>query len=56
MLDNNLFDIKVYADYISDELAKLRDRNTDKFTSTDSQIINDAINLIRHNINELKEK
>jgi len=56
VLDNNLFDIKVYASYVSEELAKLRDKNTDKFTSTDSQIITDAINLIRHNINELKEK
>lgn len=55
-MDNDLFDLKVYARYVTDELDKLGKKNSDRFTNTDLQIISDAINLIMHNVDYLQKK
>lgn len=47
-------DIGVYANCLIDELIRIKDRHRDILNSTEIDTINDACNLISHNIKELK--
>ena len=47
--------ISVYANTIIDGLIAIKDRHRDVLTSSEVDTLNDACNLISHNIKELKE-
>ena len=45
--------VRVYANYVVERLISLKDRNRDKLSRSDIDTINDAANLIYHNIKEI---
>ena len=49
-------DVHVYANVLIDELIAIKDMHRDVLTRTEVESINDACNLISHNIKEIKHK
>lgn len=49
-------DIQVYANTVIDSLIRVKDYHRDVLNSTEIDAINDAANLISHNIQELKHE
>ena len=47
-------DVKVYANYVVEKLIRLKDSNKSVLTRNEVDAINDACNLIDHNLEELK--
>lgn len=52
-MDRVLYDVRVYANDVVDRLNALKNKNRDKLSSTEIEALNDAINLISHNIKEI---
>lgn len=52
-MDKVICNVRMYANDVAERLISLRDRNRDKLSSSDIDTLNDAINLIYHNIKEI---
>ena len=52
-MDRIINDVRVYANDVVERLISLKDRNRDKLCRADIETINDAANLIYHNIKEI---
>ena len=52
-MDRVLYDVRVYANDVVDRLNVLKDKNRDKLSTTEIEALNDAINLILHNMKEI---
>ena len=52
-MDKVLFDVRVYANDVVDRLIALKDINRDKLSKSEVETLNDAANLISHNIKEI---
>lgn len=52
-MDRVIYDVRVYANDVVERLISLKDRNRDKLSRSDIDTINDAANLIYHNIKEI---
>ena len=53
-MDRIINDVRAYANDVVERLISLKDRNRDKLCMADIDTLNDAANLIYHNIKELK--
>ena len=47
-------DMRVYGNYIIEKLIALKDANKSQLTRNEIDTLNDAANLIEHNLSELK--
>lgn len=52
-MDKVIYDVRVYANDVADRLNALKDKNRDKLSTTEIETLNDAANLIYHNIKEI---
>lgn len=52
-MDKVIFDVRVYANDVVERLIALKDLNRDKLSRSDIETLNDAANLIYHNIKEI---
>ena len=52
-MDRVIYDVRVYANDVVDRLNSVKGNNRDKLCQSDIQALNDAINLISHNIKEI---
>lgn len=52
-MDRVLYDVRVYANDVVDRLNALKDKNRDKLSAAEIEALNDAINLILHNMKEI---
>ena len=52
-MDRVIYDVRVYANDVADRLNALKDKNRDKLSSSEIDTLNDAVNLILHNIKEI---
>lgn len=52
-MDRIMHDVRVYANDVVDRLNALKDKNRDKLCRTEIETLNDAVNLILHNIKEI---
>jgi hypothetical protein len=52
-MDKVIYDVRVYANDVVDRLNALKDMNRDKLSRSDIETLNDAANLISHNIKEI---
>lgn len=52
-MDRVMHDVRVYANDVVDRLNALKDKNRDKLSTTEIETLNDAVNLILHNIKEI---
>lgn len=52
-MDRIVHDVRVYANDVVDRLNALKDKNRDKLCHTEIETLNDAANLILHNIKEI---
>lgn len=52
-MDRIMHDVRVYANDVVDRLNALKDKNRDKLCPTEIETLNDAANLILHNIKEI---
>ena len=52
-MDKVLYDVRVYANDVVERLIALKDMNRDKLSMSEIDTINDAANLIYHNIKEI---
>lgn len=52
-MDRVLYDVRVYANDVVDRLNALKDDNRDKLTRSEIETLNDACNIIEHNIKEI---
>ena len=52
-MDRVMHDVRVYANDVVDRLNALKDRNRDKLSRSDIETLNDACNIIEHNIKEI---
>lgn len=52
-MDRVLYDVRVYANDVVDRLNALKDNNRDKLSRSEIDTLNDAANLIEHNIKEI---
>ena len=52
-MDRVMHDVRVYANDVVDRLNALKDKNRDKLCRTEIETLNDAANLILHNIKEI---
>lgn len=52
-MDKVICDVRVYANDVVDRLNALKDKNRDKLCRTEIETLNDAANLILHNIKEI---
>lgn len=52
-MDRVIYDVRVYANDVVDRLNALKDKNRDKLSSSEIDTLNDAVNLILHNIKEI---
>lgn len=52
-MDKVIYDVRVYANDVVDRLNALKDKNRDKLSTTEIETLNDAANLILHNIKEI---
>lgn len=52
-MDRIISDVRVYANDVVERLIALKDMNRDKLSRSDIETLNDAANLIYHNIKEI---
>lgn len=52
-MDRVLYDVRVYANDVVDRLNGIKDRNLDKLSRSEIETLNDACNIIEHNIKEI---
>lgn len=52
-MDRVIYDVRVYANDVVDRLNALKDKNRDKLSRSEIETLNDAANLIYHNIKEI---
>ena len=52
-MDRIINDVRVYANDVVERLIALKDMNRDKLSSSEIETLNDAANLIYHNIKEI---
>lgn len=52
-MDKVIYDVRVYANDVVERLIALKDMNRDKLSRSDIDTLNDAANLIYHNIKEI---
>lgn len=52
-MDRIMHDVRVYANDVVDRLNALKYKNRDKLCPTEIETLNDAVNLILHNIKEI---
>lgn len=52
-MDRVMHDVRVYANDVVDRLNALKDKNRDKLSTTEIETLNDACNIIEHNIKEI---
>lgn len=52
-MDKVLYDVRVYANDVVDRLNGIKDRNLDKLSRNEIETLNDACNIIEHNIKEI---
>ena len=52
-MDKIINDVRVYANDVVDRLIALKDMNRDKLSRSEIETLNDAANLIYHNIKEI---
>ena len=52
-MDKIMNDVRVYANDVVDRLIALKDMNRDKLSRSEIDTLNDAANLIYHNIKEI---
>ena len=52
-MERVMHDVRVYANDVVDRLNALKDKNRDKLCRTEIEALNDAANLILHNIKEI---
>ena len=52
-MDRIINDVRVYANDVVDRLIALKDMNRDKVSRSEIETLNDAANLIYHNIKEI---
>ena len=52
-MDKVIYDVRVYANDVVDRLIALKDMNRDKLSRSEIETLNDAANLIYHNIKEI---
>ena len=52
-MDRVIFDVRVYANDVVDRLNAVKDKNRDKLSTSDIEALNDAANLILHNLKEI---
>lgn len=52
-MDKVIYDVRVYANDVVERLVALKDMNRDKLSRSDIDTLNDAANLISHNIKEI---
>ena len=54
-MEGAVIDVTVYANTLIDQLIRIKDNHRDILNRTEVNVINDACNIIEHNIRELKE-
>lgn len=54
-MERIIVDIQAYANELVERLIRLKDSNKSTLTRNEVDTINDACNLIDHNLKELKE-
>ena len=52
-MDRVINDVRVYANDVVERLIALKDTNRDKLSRSEIDTLNDAANLIYHNIKEI---
>lgn len=52
-MDRIINDVRVYANDVVERLIALKDMNRDKLSRSEIETLNDAANLIYHNIKEI---
>ena len=52
-MDRIINDVRVYANDVVERLIALKDMNRDKLSRSEIDTLNDAANLIYHNIKEI---
>lgn len=52
-MDRIICNVRVYANDVVDRLIALKDMNRDKLSKSEIDTLNDAANLIYHNIKEI---
>ena len=52
-MDKVIYDVRVYANDVVERLIAIKDMNRDKLSRSDIDTLNDAANLISHNIKEI---
>lgn len=52
-MDRVIYDVRVYANDVVERLIALKDMNRDKLSRSEIDTLNDAANLISHNIKEI---
>lgn len=52
-MDRVLYDVRVYANDVVDRLNAIKDNNRDKLSRSEIDTLNDACNIIKHNIKEI---
>ena len=52
-MDRVINDVRIYANDVVERLIALKDNNRDKLSMSDIDTLNDAANLIYHNIKEI---
>lgn len=54
-MERVVIDVRVYASTLVDQLIRIKDRHRDVLSCSEVDVINDACNLIDHNLKELKK-
>lgn len=52
-MDKVMYDVRIYANDVVERLIALKDMNRDKLSRSEIETLNDAANLIYHNIKEI---
>jgi hypothetical protein len=52
-MDKVIYDVRAYANGVVERLIAIKDRNRDKLTRGEIDTLNDACNIIEHNIKEI---
>lgn len=55
-MDRIINDVRIYANDVVERLIALKDMNRDKLSRSEIETLNDAANLIYHNIKEIVRK
>lgn len=53
-MERAVIDVAVYAHMVVDQLIRIKDNHRDILNNTEVDTLNDACNIIEHNIRELK--